>query len=145
MWELCLGQFADIAEGRLRFGSLPPLAGELEPLRRIVTDIPSTKLGDVFVILDKNPCRHSIIANEAFDLGAFGVMMTPGRIEPWAGRFILDVRDPRAALLQLVARCPESARGATFILHDQLKSSRLAEQLVLEELSDNHPRIETPI
>ena len=145
MWELCLGQFAEITTGHLRFGSLPPLAGDLEPVRRIVTDSLSIGPGDVFVILDLDPYRNSLRANEAFDRGAFGVLMTPGKIEPWAGRFILDVCDPRAALLRLVARCPHAARRTTFVIHDKYSMSRSAEQLVLEELTDNHPRIETPI
>jgi UDP-N-acetylmuramoyl-tripeptide--D-alanyl-D-alanine ligase len=98
--NLSTGELADIVGGRLRLGSMPPLGGDLEPVGRFAIDSRSVQPGDVFWGLSTQPDRGNL-AEEAFARGALGVVVSGRRVEPWAGRFSIEVDDPKWALWQL--------------------------------------------
>jgi hypothetical protein len=96
--ELCLEQLAAVTEGRLRLGTMPPLAGTLEPVRRIVLDIAHVHPSDVFWQLGSRNGMALVEVQQAFCRGALGAVVEWPGIEPWAGKFVLEVRDSAAAL-----------------------------------------------
>jgi UDP-N-acetylmuramyl pentapeptide synthase len=98
---LLIGDLAAIVGGELRFGSLPPLAGTAEPIRRIVLDHREVEPGDVFWAITAPRYVGARRAEAAFLRGALGVVVSGRHVEPWAGRFSLRVLDANAALLQL--------------------------------------------
>ena len=101
MNDLCLSDLASIVGGRLRLGAMPPLGGSLEPVGRIVTDSQQLKPGDVYWGLDA-PGRHGAdFAEQAFSRGAMGVVVAGRHVEPWAGKFTIQVQDANGALWQL--------------------------------------------
>lgn len=79
--------------GHLRLGVLPPLGGVMEPIRRIRTDLEQLQAGDIFWQFGQSPQIH-----EAFARGAMGIVHEGPRMEPWAGRFTLQVRSAEHAL-----------------------------------------------
>lgn len=109
MNHLCIRDLAELVGGTLRLGCLPPLGGVLEPLGPVVVDCGRVSQGDTYFELEdpSGPCR----ADEAFARGALGVVVSGRRIEPWAGKFTLEVEDARAALglLTQVTRRPLGA------------------------------------
>jgi UDP-N-acetylmuramoyl-tripeptide--D-alanyl-D-alanine ligase len=101
MNHLCLRELAEIVGGRLRLGCMPPLGGEHEPLGRITTDSERVRPGDVFWGLATSEENSSWRAEEAYARGALGAVVSGRRLEPWAGKFSLEVEDARAALWRL--------------------------------------------
>src|SRR6185503_18930587 len=101
MNHLCLRELAEIAGGRLRLGCLPPLGGEHEPLGRITTTSEHVQPGDVFWGLAAKQQNGSWRAEEAYARGALGAVVSGRRLEPWAGKFSLEVEDARTALWRL--------------------------------------------
>ncbi|MFO0869748.1 MAG: Mur ligase family protein [Pirellulales bacterium] len=106
MPHLCIRDLVEITGGRLRLGDMPPLGGELEPLGRVVVDCGQVQPGDVFWSLEREAGREDL-PEEAFARSALGVVTSGRRVEPWAGKFAIQVDDSRAALRQLVraVRC----------------------------------------
>jgi|TARA_B100000809_G_scaffold111422_2_gene109995 UDP-N-acetylmuramyl pentapeptide synthase len=100
MVDLAIGQLADIVDGRLRLGSLPPLGGELEPVGRIVTEAARVGPGDVYWSVDHYATNFS---EHVFFQGAAGVVAAGRHIEPWAGKFSVQVHEANDALWQLAA------------------------------------------
>lgn len=96
----------EITGGRLQLGAMPPLGGELEPLGRVVVDCQQVRPGDVYWSLDRG-AGDDAFPEEAFARSALGVVTAGRRVEPWAGKFAIQVEDSRAALRQLVraVRC----------------------------------------
>lgn len=123
MNHLCIRDLTEIVGGRLRLGCLPPLGGELEPLGPVVVDCSRVKHGDTYWELAETggPSR----ADEAFARGALGVVVSGRAVEPWAGKFSLEVEDARAALglLSQTARRPlsEKVRGCLNSATKQLR------------------------
>jgi UDP-N-acetylmuramoyl-tripeptide--D-alanyl-D-alanine ligase len=101
MPELCLRKLAEIIGGRLRLGAMPPLGGDLDPVGRIVADCRQVQPGDVFWALPGAGGDGSRFVEEAFVRGAQGVVLSGRRVEPWAGKFAVEVDDCGWALWQL--------------------------------------------
>jgi hypothetical protein len=96
--HLCLIDLVELTGGKLQLAAMPPLEGTLAPIRRIVLSPDLIRPGDVYWRLAGQPGDMEA----AFLGGALGVVI-PGRpIEPWPGRFSLQVDDPVAALRCLV-------------------------------------------
>lgn len=98
---LCIRDLARITRGELRLGAMPPLGGDLDPVGRIVIDSRQVVPGDVFWGLIGRFHDGSNFAEEAFARGASGVVVAGRHIEPWAGKFSLQVEDANWALWQL--------------------------------------------
>jgi UDP-N-acetylmuramoyl-tripeptide--D-alanyl-D-alanine ligase len=101
MNELCLRELSEIIGGRLKLGSMPPLGGDLEPVGRIVADCRLVMPGDVFWSLPVSQHDGSRFAEEAYSRGAHGAVVAGRQLEPWAGKFSIEVEDTRWALWQL--------------------------------------------
>jgi UDP-N-acetylmuramyl pentapeptide synthase len=95
---LCSGDLADITGGTLRLGTLPPLGGAWEPIRRVVTTSHAVVPGDVYWDLTEPRSELGASVWEAFARGALGVVTAQPTIEPWAGAFVVQVQDSRRAL-----------------------------------------------
>ncbi len=108
---LSVGELARMSGGRLRLGSMPPLGGESEPVRRIVTAMNEVTEGDVYWALRSREDATAACIEEAFSRGALGVVVAGRRVEPWAGRFVLEVKDAEQKLAYVVARCRRQRTG----------------------------------
>lgn len=104
MFNLCISELSDIVEGDVRLGAMPPLAGVLEPIGRIVVDVHQVGNRDVFWSLKSHREQNGFLADEAYLRGASGVVLQARGTEPWAGKFCVTVSDSVAALHRLV-RC----------------------------------------
>jgi UDP-N-acetylmuramyl pentapeptide synthase len=104
MMQLSIGELASVVGGQLCLGALPPLAGEYEPVRRIVVECQEVAPGDVYWGLVRPGFDGSRLADTAFMRGALGVVVGGRHVEPWAGRFSIVVPDANGALKQL-AQC----------------------------------------
>ncbi|HEY2415546.1 MAG TPA: hypothetical protein VGI40_25110, partial [Pirellulaceae bacterium] len=89
---------AEWTGGEIKFASMPPLAGDLTPISRILLKPTAIESGDLFWCLAANRCDGEL----AFFRGAIGVVCTDRTANPWPGRFVLLVTDPVAALQSLV-------------------------------------------
>jgi|SRR5262245_747782 len=96
--NLCLIDLAELTGGQLHLASMPPLDGVLARIGRIVLSPSSINAGDIFWQLTYQPGN----IETAFFRGALGVVSSGRRIEPWPGRFCLQVDDPIAALQHLI-------------------------------------------
>jgi hypothetical protein len=99
--QLCIDDLARITGGALRLASMPPRDGELARIDRIVLSAGATSPGDVFWCLS----REAGDVDLAYMRGALGVVAPGWPIEPWAGRFSLQVGDPAASLARFVRHC----------------------------------------
>jgi hypothetical protein len=98
MMNLCIEELQRIVGGEVQLGLMPPLAGKLEPLRRVVVDSSAARPGDVYWALVGEDFDGARMAEEAFARGALGVVASSRHVEPWAGKFVLTVRDANVAL-----------------------------------------------
>jgi hypothetical protein len=96
--QLYLQDLAEFTGGEVRLASMPPLAGELTPIDRILLKPSAIEPGDVFWCLAADRCDIEL----AFFRGAIGVVCTNRAANPWPGRFVLLVNDAVAALESLV-------------------------------------------
>ncbi len=103
MDDFCIRRLHDTIGGRLQMGSLPPLGGDIEPLGRVVVDVGSVSDGDIFWALESSPHDSAACAEEAFMRGALGAVVSGRSLEPWAGRFSIEVEDTCWALWQLAS------------------------------------------
>lgn len=109
--SLSIGELARITGGRLRLASLPPLGGLLEPIGRIVTRMSDVAEGDVFWVSTTANGRQEEFIEAAYARGALGVVLAGRRIEPWAGRFVLEVKDSVRALFDVAAASRKQYTG----------------------------------
>ncbi len=110
MFNLCIAELGEIIHGQVRLGAMPPLAGMLEPIGRIVVDPHEIQPRDVLWTFAARRLPYTWPADEAFARGAMGVVGSKRNIEPWAGGFVIHVDDPQAALHRLM-RCLRKADG----------------------------------
>jgi UDP-N-acetylmuramyl pentapeptide synthase len=94
-------ELAEIVGGRLRLGDMPPLGGVWEPTGRVTVDAQSINDGDVLLATAVNLAANRCCIDEAFQRGALGVIAAGKIIEPWAGKFSIQVDDAQWALWQL--------------------------------------------
>lgn len=99
--NFCIRDLVEITGGRLQLGAMPPLGGELQPLGRVVVDCREIRPGDVYWSLERDNLDAGL-PEEAFARAALGVVTAGRRVEPWAGKFAIQVDDSQAALKQLV-------------------------------------------
>ena len=103
--SLSIGELVEIVGGQLVMSSMPPLAGDLEPIHRIATCLEQVQTGDVF-IWGQPYAQTAGFAEVAYASGALGVIVEDHSIEPWAGRFCLVTDDTRRALHRLACLMP---------------------------------------
>src|SRR6478736_1003809 len=96
--KLCLQDLVELTGGELKLAVMPPLAGELTPIERIMLRPDSVETGDLFWCLAADRCDIEL----AFLRGAIGIVCSNWTVEPWPGRFVLVVDDTIAALQQTV-------------------------------------------
>jgi hypothetical protein len=82
--QLHLKDLVEFTGGQVRLASMPPLAGELTPIDRILLKASSIEPGDVFWCLGASRCDIEL----AFFRGAIGVVSTNRAAHPWPGRFV---------------------------------------------------------
>ncbi len=111
MCDYSIGELAAAVEGRLALGTMPPLAGEATPVGRIVSDTRLLEPGDVFWGLVGPQFNGADFADEAFARGAAGVVVAGRHIEPWAGRWSVEVADTRWALWGLAEQVRDRFAG----------------------------------
>lgn len=110
MFNLCIAELSEIIEGSVSLGAMPPLAGLFEPVGRIVVDVCEVQQRDVLWTFE-TPSRHACYQAEgAFSRGALGVVVVGRRIEPWAGKFSVNVADSISAFHRLM-RCLRTDDG----------------------------------
>jgi len=108
--NLTIEQLGELADGRITLGAMPPLAGKLEPIGRIVFDPQLVGRRDIYWALSVGVFDGALFAGEAFSRGALGVVLAGRRIEPWAGSFCITVTDGLKSLHRLM-RCLRTDRG----------------------------------
>ena len=101
MNALSIKELATIVGGRLRLGKLPPLSGEYEPISRIASNARQIRPGEVYWGINEAGFQGADFAEMAYSRGAVGVVVSGRRVEPWAGRFSIQVDDANAALRTL--------------------------------------------
>ncbi len=111
MLEFALKDLIDIVGGTPNYGVLPPLAGDASPVGDVVTDSRRVQEGDVFWGLVGPRHDGTDFADEAFARGAAGAVVSGKNIEPWAGRWTLNVSDTTWALWQLATVVRYRFRG----------------------------------
>jgi UDP-N-acetylmuramoyl-tripeptide--D-alanyl-D-alanine ligase len=154
MNHLCIEQLADILGGRLRMGCPPPLGGAMEPIGRIRTQSHTVHPGDVFWGLVDEDQDGSRLAEDAYSRGAIGAVVSQRRLEPWAGRFSLELEDTTWGLWQL-ARWNRCQFGGTVVAVTGAVAGSSAAAMIHQVLSLEHhgvltrvgtsPRIDLPL
>ena len=134
--KLCLQDLADLTSGEIRLAAMPPLAGELTPIGRILLKAASIEPGDVFWRLSTMPGDIEL----AFLRGALGVVSSLPAPNPWPGRFVLIVNDPVAALHSLV----EALSQRLILQRGELFVSQASELKVLQLCANQRSDISPP-
>jgi UDP-N-acetylmuramoyl-tripeptide--D-alanyl-D-alanine ligase len=101
--QLTVGELHEMLGGTLRFGDMPPCDGDSALVGRVATDSRAIEPDEVFWGIVGPRFDGSKFAEEAFVRGASGAVVSGRRVEPWAGRWSLEVTDSFAALWQLAA------------------------------------------
>ena len=89
---LSIRQLANALHGTVRLGQLPPFDGLATTAKRVVFSPCAAQPGTLFWDLPTFPSASMCFPEEAFLRGATGVI-SPRRIEPWAGRYAIQVTD----------------------------------------------------
>lgn len=110
--QLNIGELADVVDGRLRLGCLPPLGGVFEPVRAIGVNSQRVQPGDLFWGLYGQADCHGWDAETAFMRHAAGAVVCQRRLEPWAGKYSIEVADTHVALWQLARHVRRRFGGA---------------------------------
>ena len=111
MFNLSIAELSEIIEGSVSLGAMPPLAGVCEPVGRVVVDVREVRNRDVLWTFESPSGRACYQADDAFSRGALGVVVAGRRIEPWAGKFCVNVADSIAALHRMM-RCVRARDGS---------------------------------
>lgn len=105
---------------------MPPLAGEFEPVRRIVAEMGEVTEGDVYWALPRPGKADAQYIEEAFSRGALGVVVDGRRVEPWAGRFVLEVKDTERNLYDVAAWCRRHYTGMVVAVVQATRQPQMA-------------------
>lgn len=93
-------------------GSLPPLGGAWEPIRRVTANSESVMAGDVFWELSSDTPNERVgSAMHAMMRSALGIVTTDSRVEPWAGAFRLHVADAARAFVDMARWVRQQCHG----------------------------------
>ena len=95
---LCLTDLADLVQGRLQFGPMPPLHGQWSTITRIALDSRLVTAGDLFWRLPGVPWQPACSTQHALFRGAAGVVAGTADIAAWPGTFCVEVDDPLTSL-----------------------------------------------
>ena len=101
--QLTIGELHELLGGTVRMGAMPPCDGDAALVGRAAIDSRTIEPGDVFWGLRGPRFDGANFAEEAFVRGASGVVLSGRRVEPWAGRWALEVNDSFEALWRLAA------------------------------------------
>ncbi len=101
--QLTLADLHELLGGTLRQGRMPPCDGDSTLVGRIATDSREVQPDDVFWGLAGPRFDGAHFAEDAFVRGAAGAIVAGRRVEPWAGRWSLEVEDSHQALWELAA------------------------------------------
>jgi len=137
--KICLQDLVELTRGEVKFASMPPLAGELTPIDRILLKPSAIEPGDVLWCLTANRCDVEL----AFFRGAIGVVCTDRAANPWPGRFVLLVDDPVSALQSLVEGLAEQLSPATEEEFAPEPSELKVLQLSADHRADNSPPVQS--
>src|SRR5579862_2334909 len=109
--QLTVGDLHDLLGGELRFGGMPPTAGDATLVGPVVTDSREVQPEEVFFGLAGARFHGGQFAEEAFVRGAAGVVTSGRCVEPWAGCWSLEVTDAQKALWRLASWCRDQYAG----------------------------------
>jgi hypothetical protein len=98
--NLCPRDLAEMTGGQLRLASMPPRDGDLASIGRLVLSAEGASAGDVYWCLSRSACNVEL----AYLRGALGVVAAGASVEPWPGRFSVQVDNSLAALARLIER-----------------------------------------
>jgi UDP-N-acetylmuramoyl-tripeptide--D-alanyl-D-alanine ligase len=101
--QLTLGDLHELLGGKLRLGAMPPCDGETTLVGPVVVDSREVETDEVFWGLIGSRFNGAHFAEEAFVRGATGVVVSGRRVEPWAGRWALEVEDAQKSMWELAA------------------------------------------
>src|SRR6266566_8589249 len=101
--HITLGELHELLGGTLRFGAMPPCAGDATVLGPIATDSRTIAADEVFWGLAGPLFDGAHFAEEAFLREASGAVTSGRSVEPWDGRWSLEVGDSLESLWQLAA------------------------------------------
>jgi UDP-N-acetylmuramoyl-tripeptide--D-alanyl-D-alanine ligase len=101
--QLTLGDLHELLGGKLRLGAMPPCDGETTLVGPVVVDSREVEADEVFWGLIGSRFNGAHFAEEAFVRGAAGVIVSGRRVEPWAGRWALEVEDAQKSMWELAA------------------------------------------
>ncbi|HUG70992.1 MAG TPA: hypothetical protein VMM76_24800 [Pirellulaceae bacterium] len=111
MFNLCIAELSEILEGSVSLGAMPPLAGLFEPIGRVVVDVRGIRNRDVLWTFESRTEHAYYLVEDAYARGALGVVVAGRRIEPWAGKFCVNVADSIGAFHRLM-RCVRADNGS---------------------------------
>lgn len=111
----------ELVGGRLQFGPMPPLDGNLETIRRILPTCQNVKPRDVVLWCQDQQPRDCFL-EEAYARGALGII-AQRPVTPWAGRFSLTVEDTRYVLRRLAWWQSKQLQGHRIVIVDPLAPS----------------------
>lgn len=111
----------ELVGGRLQFGPMPPVDGNLETIGRILPTCQSVRPRDV-VLWCHDQVPKDCFLEEAFARGALGVI-AERPVAPWPGRFSLTVTNTRDVLRRLAWWRGKKLRGKRVIIVDPLTPS----------------------
>ena len=100
---LLLADVAEVTQGRVYLGRMPPVAGHWTAIERIVFDSRLVEPGDLFWRLPEAGFQTRGSAQQALLRGAAGLVVGAGEVAAWPGTFCLEVDDPLSALERLEA------------------------------------------
>ena len=93
------GELAELVEGTLRFGAMPPLGGSWEPVGRVTTCCECVTPGDVYWAVEtEEQGAHRLM--EAFCRGARGAVSQLADAPAFDGSFLITVDDALETLCQ---------------------------------------------
>ena len=142
MLKMCIADFAATVGGQLIWSSMPPLAGGLEPVRRIVINSSIATPGDVYWSLHSADYHGEIWVHEAFARGAIGAVISTHYVEPWAGKFTLHTDDSNIAFCRFVRLLEGSAlRGRSPVALGVVEAERLLQDVAKNDLDALTPII----
>ncbi len=95
---LCVYDLVELTGGELRLADMPPRDGELAQVCRIVLSAQAVAPGDLYWCLG----RHAGEIELAYLRGALGVVAAGPPVEPWPGRFSLQIDDPVGCLSRAI-------------------------------------------
>ena len=125
-------ELADIVAGELTLASLPPIGGMWEPVQRMVTDLADVSDGDVFWGIHP---ESQVPPEWAYASGALGVICDRP-VEPWAGRFAIQIDDTQQCLSRLTDFAIQRQLGTrVFVIEHQQKTSQVIHQLLATKMT----------